>query len=795
MKMNKTKKYFITLIILILGNYALFSQNIIVDSLILELSNAKLDTSKINILNQLSLKIVATDVETAYNYGNTAIEMSKSASYNEGLALAYKNMGVIYFYKGNLENSIKNFNLSAETYNKIGDIEGEARAYNNLGVIFKNKGLYDSALVYYSKSTTLFLTTEDKSGLAMSYLNTAAVYQYQGNFQAALNDYFDALEIQEELKDDEQIANLRNNIALVYMTQENYEEAVENFKIAHEIFVKIDDKKGIADYYNNMGIIFYEKGESENTYYDTAIVYYEKSLEIFTEIGLKSKIALLNYNLGDANNKLKNNEEAKNYLDLSLQLYVELEDNKGISLAYSGLGENYFNREDYINAVVELEKALTIATEVGAIKNIKDITEFLSQSYAKLGKFKEAYETHVIFKLMNDSIFSEENEREITQLSMQYEFDKKEKEQQIIHEAEIKQQKLINIFTFFGLALVILLAFFVYRSYRIKSIANIELRLKNEEIMQQKEEIQAQRDEIEMQKDEIENQRDVAVHQKEEIQFQKKEIEDSIHYAKRIQNAVLPAKDILSGTFISSHFIFFKPRDIVSGDFYWATQKGEELVVAVADCTGHGVPGAFMSMLGVAFLNEIVNRDEKLAANEILNHLREHVIASLHQTGKEMESKDGMDISLCIFNNSKHVVQYSGAYNPLYLIRKKDIKLPDIQSEVYVIFENEQCNYHLFEIKSDRMPIGIHVKNAKDFTNHEFPFLKNDVIYLFSDGFPDQFGGKDDRKFTYKQFKNMFLCMQNLEMENQKEKLLTELQNWMGKRKQLDDITILGIKI
>jgi len=793
--MCKFKVYLSFLLIVILSNNTAISQNKIVDSLITELSKAKHDTSKVNILNQLSLKIVGTDVEKAAEYSNQAIELSKKNTFNQGLALAYKNSGIISYYGGDLKKAIEYSNLSAENYKLIEDFSGEARAYNNIGIFYKNKGIYDSALIYYELSTNTFKKSEDKSGLAISYLNVAAVYQLQSDYQRALNQYFEALKIQEELKDNEQIAVLYNNIALIYQIQKNYVNAKSNFEKALKIFIEKEDKKGVADIYNNIGTIFYDQADDNQINYDSAIFYYNKSLEIFTQLALNPKIALLNYNLGNANNKLGNLSEAKQYLEISLKLYTELEDKSGIALNHNGLGEYFYLNNDFQNAVIELEKALVIAIEIGAPKIIKDVTEYLSKSYSKLGKYKEAYETHVLYKQMYDSIFNDENERELTQLSMQYEFDKKEKEQQLIHDAEIKQQKIVNIFTLIGLLLVIALAFFVYRSYRIKSKANIQLQLKNSEITQQKEEIQAQRDEIEEQRDEIEKQRDIALRQKDEIQIQKKEIEDSIHYAKRIQNAVLPARDILTKTFIEAHFIVFKPRDIVSGDFYWATQKGEELVVVAADCTGHGVPGAFMSMLGVAFLNEIVTRDEKIAANEILNLLRMHVISSLRQTGKEMESKDGMDIALCIFNKSKQTMQYSGANNPMYLVRNKQFNLPELNSDNWVIFDNNESEYHIFEIKSDRMPIGIHVKTENSFTNNEFTFMKDDIIYIFSDGYADQFGGKDDRKYTYKQFKNLFLRIQNLTMPQQQEKLFEELDRWQGKRKQLDDILILGIKL
>ena len=222
------------------------------------------------------------------------------------------------------------------------------------------------------------------------------------------------------------------------------------------------------------------------------------------------------------------------------------------------------------------------------------------------------------------------------------------------------------------------------------------------------------------------------------------------------------------------HFILWRPRDIVSGDFYWMTSRGDETVVLAADCTGHGVPGAFMSMLGVAFLNEIINRNNVLKANEILDQMREYVIKSLHQTGKEGESKDGMDMALCIINHTSNKLQFAGAYNSAYLIRNKE----------------------LTEIKADRMPIGYSLKNDQPFTLNNIDLQQGDQFYIYSDGFSDQFGGDDARKFMSKKFKELLLQSCHLPMEEQKQNLLKAHLQWRGtKYEQIDDILVIGIKI
>ncbi|MCK5823366.1 MAG: SpoIIE family protein phosphatase [Bacteroidales bacterium] len=262
------------------------------------------------------------------------------------------------------------------------------------------------------------------------------------------------------------------------------------------------------------------------------------------------------------------------------------------------------------------------------------------------------------------------------------------------------------------------------------------------------------------------------VKQRDQISEQKKNITDSIQYASRIQRALLPSEEYRE-EILPDHFILFRPRDIVSGDYYWMKQKNGKTIVVAADCTGHGVPGAFMSMLGVAFLNEIANRDDINEANEILNSLRTHVIKALHQTGKEGESKDGMDIALCVIDADRKKMQFAGAYNPLYLIR----------------------NNELIQVKADRMPIGFYFKEGVDFKNNEVNLEKDDKLYIFSDGFADQFGGKDGRKFMSKKFKQLLTDINQKPMSVQHDILDTTIDKWRGDIEQIDDVLIVGLKI
>ncbi len=292
-----------------------------------------------------------------------------------------------------------------------------------------------------------------------------------------------------------------------------------------------------------------------------------------------------------------------------------------------------------------------------------------------------------------------------------------------------------------------------------------KVKVRTEEVVNQKEEIEAQ-------KEEIEAQLDLTTQQRDTISVQKEQILDSIRYAERIQSAILPPIEYLTDYF-TSHFILFQPRDIVSGDYYWTIRKEEKIMIAVADCTGHGVPGAFLSMLGISSMNEIVNRSGAIKANEILEELRKFVITSLHQTGTRREAQDGIEIALCVIDTKKRTLEYAGANRPLYVIRNSKIQ----------------------HYRGDRMPIGIYEQELIPFTNRKVQLQLGDSIYLFSDGYVDQLGGPSRKTFRSRYFRKLLVDIQEHTMEEQKQLLMDNLKKWRGDVEQIDDILVVGIKV
>ena len=252
---------------------------------------------------------------------------------------------------------------------------------------------------------------------------------------------------------------------------------------------------------------------------------------------------------------------------------------------------------------------------------------------------------------------------------------------------------------------------------------------------------------------------------------QNKKFTDSVNYASSIQKAVLPKRELFVDL-IPDYFIFFKPRDIVSGDFYWVEKKEEQIVVCAADCTGHGVPGAFMSLLGLTFLNEIVNHEGVLKSSEILNRLRSNIIRSMSHKDETEQAKDGMDLALVVIDRQLGMLEFSGAYNPLILVR----------------------NGELIEYKGDKMPVGKHIVEEKSFTSQRVQLEHEDMIYMYSDGFPDQFGGEKGGKYKARPFKNLLTRISTELVKKQAVLLEEELKSWMEEEPQVDDILVCGIR-
>ena len=749
-KNMKTAILFLFLLSIILPSIADAQNQKKTDSLQSVLNSEKHDTMKIDALNRLFLLFEFTDTVKATNYLQQALTLSEKIGYRSGIANTYMYFGYYHEDQSRFMLAISFHQKALKIYEELHYLKGKANCYNAMGLIYLSQGNYPKALEIFQTTLALNEKLDDIKGMANTYNNIGNIHDYQGNLSQALNYYEKSLQINVKLDDKKKIASCNNNIGTIQFRLKNYKVALEYHKKSLQINEMLKNKKGMAYNYTNIGLIF-----TMCKKYFEAKEYYSKALKMYQELKNKKEICVVLGNIAALNNL-----------------------------------QNKFNE-----AITFAEQNLQIAKNSGLLENEMDSYKELANAFEGLKNFQQAYKYHKLFKQINDSLVNTEKNEQLSRMEAIYQNEKKQKEielkesQLIKQMLEVKQQKTKIIALAGGLVLLLILLIVIFKSYKNKHIANIllakqkyEISEKNEELNQVNEEIKAQRDliieqneELSLKNGEISSQRDTVIKQKDHIEEQKKEITDSIYYAKRIQQAVLPSDDY-ANNILGEHFIFFKPKDIVSGDFYWATQTmghAPLLIVAVADCTGHGVPGAFMSMLGVSFLNEIVRKKEIAKASEVLDHLRKSIIEALQQKGTSGEQKDGMDMVLCVLNTANNQLQFAGANNPLFIVTaQKELK----------------------EIEPDKQPVAIY-ENMKPYTNHQIQLYEGDIIFLTSDGYEDQFGGPNNKKFMTKQLKELFINIAAQPMNEQKKILNTTFENWRGECEQIDDVTILGLRI
>ena len=622
-----------------------------------------------------------------------------------------------------------------------------AHALNIQGISFAIRGQGESAIAYWEKSNKLYEKIGDKKGMAGPLGNIGTVYGDQGDMKKALEYYKKALKIYEELGDKRGMANNLGNIGNAYGDQGDYKNALEYYQKSLKNNEEVNNKTGMANNLGNIGNIYYRlQGDNKK-----ALDYFQKALNIHEEIGDKRGIAKQLRNIGSIYLDEKGYDKAIEYFLKAKEVAKKGKFKIELATTLNDLGEAYKQKEDYKEALSYSNHALEIAQEAGFMQDIQSASQTLWEVYKKLGKHKESLEMHELYISSRDSIKNEENQRAAIQLEYQYRYEKqaaedsvataKEKEiQQAEHDAEIEKKQLQQYFLYGGIALVLVFSGFMYNRFKVTQ--------------KQKEVIEEQKEEVESQRDQIEEQRD--------------DILASINYAKRIQEAILPSLTQIKEVLPHS-FVLYKPKDVVAGDFYWQETIGNKVNIAAADCTGHGVPGAMVSVVCSNALTKAILEDGITDVGKILDAARNTVVEKLAKSG---DVKDGMDISLACFDFENMKLEWAGANNPLYLLRNGEIQIT----------------------KGDREPIGL-TDNPTPFTKHNFDLQKGDSIYLFTDGYADQFGGSEGKKLGYKNFRDKLIEISNEGMYKQHELLTSYFNEWKGTEEQVDDVCVIGIKI
>ncbi len=695
-----------------------------------------------------------------------------------------------YYLDSDIDSAKYFVNFLIRTCKKHKDNSFQHISLDYRAIIAEKEAEYEKALSLYKELGELYKAEKNQQELSESYKKIARVYDAQGQSMNAIQYYLKSSEIKEKIGDYKGMASIYNGIASLYYAEENYKEALRYYHESLSIADSLDFKYAIGVLSMNIGNIYnhifledtthyadkYELDSVQQAYY-LAVDYYKKSLDLFEQIGVLGQMANLYDNLGalDSNNTLE-------YFKKSYEIRKQSGDIKGQFRNLNNIGGYYLSKKHYKKAKIYTNKAKELADEKDLILEFSQSCEQLSEIEYALKNYELAYEYLDTFKSIDDSLKRAESEMEFAEYEKRWNYTKRENENKLLKkdneliEAKNAKQAIYLWASGIGLLLFGILIFVIFRGYRQKQKANQLLSVQKKQIEKANDELNLQNEEISAQKEHIEE-----IH---------RDLSQSIDYAKRLQRAILPKEDIIEHI-LNDHFVLFMPKDKVSGDFYWWTSINGKTVVTAADCTGHGVPGAFMSMLGVSFLKEIVNKGLSTQPALILNQLREEIIKTLDQKGVAGEQKDGMDMALVSIDNKSQKVEFAGANNPLYIVSKTDLSEQLGKTKV---LELEGVPEKLYEVKPDKMPIAIYEK-MNDFSNHTLNLSKGDMLYMFSDGFADQFGGPKGKKFMYKPFKRLLLKNATKSTKYQHSELKKAFFDWIANEEQIDDVVVIGIRL
>lgn len=626
------------------------------------------------------------------------------------------------------------------------------------------------SLEYFEKALQLSQKVAYLKG-EISSANSIGIYYYKkSDYKNATKYYLIALKALEKKGDKKNSAVLYTNIGLIYLDEGFYNQAFDFLEKSLKIRLEVSDSAGFPGAYNNLGLLEYQRGYSggdnqqKKQLYEAAERYHHEAMKWSRIIEDSTGLAYALANLSNVYRELGNLGKAVQYCLQAIEIEKILGDLNAESSSYIDLGLAYLANKEYNKAEEAFLKALRTGEELSDMEVIKYSCQNLEAVYEEKGDYRKAILYFKRYNALKDSLLNSENTRQINEMQAIYETDKKDQENKLLaaenslKNEEIAEQKrtrnyLVGILVFS--ALVIAGAVLAYR----------KIRSSNKLLSIQKHSIEQKNTQLERQKEEIEK-------QKELVEDHQKEIIDSINYAQKIQSAILPSLNDFRDT-VKNGFVLFKPKDIVSGDFYWLSEKENYIFYAAADCTGHGVPGGFMSMLGTSLLNEVVNEKKIYEPADVLDMLRVKIILALKQKGESGENKDGMDMVFCRLDKNKKQLVYAAANNPLWLVR------------------NGQC----IEYRADKQPVGISGGKSEQFTQHTIDLQAGDCIYIFTDGFADQFGGPKGKKFKYKQFQELLVENASKPVAEQHNILEKSIDSWRGTLEQVDDVLVIGVRV
>lgn len=673
------------------------------------------------------------------------------------------------------DSSIRYANRALDLSHQLISNEDEFQALNTLKAAYLQQGMYEKAVLYEIQLAAYYEKINNEDKLTETLKEIGDTYRNEGVYGSALQYYLYLLKIREEQSDTKGIVNVMNDIGIVFREQKNYKESLRYFTDAFDLLRKNPNlEQELGETFSNIGTAYYFMNS-----YDSANFYFEKAYTLKTKIGNFTEIAKSINDLGLIQNARNNYPEAiKRFTEaLNILANVHSEDFFTTNIILNNIGTTYLKAGDLKKALEYHKEALYIATQSHIKERMLVSYQSLVETYKAMDDFKSAYQYEHLYNLAKDTLYTNQTAKQIAEMQTRYDSEQKQKSIEIlskqneINTLDLKRRNQFLIFLGFGLLLSAVLGFVIYGRYRFNQKANKLLRSQNVEILEKKQEIMTQRDTLEEQSKEL----SITLA---ELDRKSHAVVSSLNYASRIQAAILPQKKELDALF-SDCLLFFQPRSVVSGDFYWLGKVpkpngGHKIIFTAVDGTGHGVPGAFMSLVGSSLLKEIVHTRQIVSPEQILIELDEGVKETLQQ--HDTHNQDGMDLALCMIDFEEGIMEFAGAKNPLIVIQDEELQV----------------------FKGDKYGIGgiDKIHKHKDFHKHTIELKAGTTFYIFSDGFQDQFGGGDGKKYGLKQLKDFLFSIHLLPFEEQERRLAMELINWQGtKEHQTDDILVMGFRV
>jgi tetratricopeptide (TPR) repeat protein len=731
-----------------------------IDSLELEITNTGNRRKKIDLMNVWVDQNCHTNPERALGKSIEALQMANSMKYRRGQASAHLSMGKSFQHLGESDSALAHYQIALTVFRNLTFDSKTAETLIQVASLNFSRSNFKAALQNANEALEIYEILDDQIAIASVHAFLCEIKSILGFKTTAIEDCRQSLILFESMNLTEGKTDLLNSLGKIYLDLKEFQRSEEYFTRALNMAKSEQDSNTIASTYHNLGNVHLGKGE-----YDQAIDYFSQALKLNNLKGNNHGIGYSYFYLGISASGKKHYDSAILFLKKSLQYgerYMDLEiqarDNTEIGKIYLETGE-------YDLALDYLKKGLMIAEKIDADPILQTCYYSMASYYDATGDIENALTYFKHYMLHKDEIYENQSSFKIAEAEALYNLEKKDEQIQLlrsenkIKDLEASERNLMNIWLITGLIFVFTTMVIVYRQYKMQNRANQILYKQNEAIQRQKEEIITQRNDIEK------------INQM--ITEKNNQITDSIQYAKRIQFSLLPGDQLLKRNFRNS-FVLFLPKDIVSGDFYWLKNSNDVLCMAIVDCTGHGVPGAFMTLLANSLLNQIsFEENVNHSPARLLSILDEKVKQNLSQHSNASPTFEGMDMALCVVNLKTKQINYSGAKIPLYYKH-----------------EGKFC-----QIRPDRYSVGGNEIQEKKFSDMTLSLETGDMIFLATDGFQDQFGGEEGKKFMKLNFRNLICNISNQPVASQKELLENTFNDWKGINQQTDDVLVMGIEI